>query len=91
MGKKKNKSFYKANVKPVISDNKILLAALGGVAAGITLAGILGTEKAKQIVQTVEDSVKDFTQKFGSESGSENTFDTDLKPRKKHHLEKQPI
>jgi hypothetical protein len=65
MGKKK-KSFYKKSLKPLLSDNKLLMAALGGVAAGISLAGILGIEKARQIVDTLEGSVKDFSNKVKS-------------------------
>jgi|GEM_PF-4589031 len=62
MGKKK--SFYKKSLKPFVSDNRVLLAALGGVAAGITIAGILGTERAREVVHTVEDSVKDFSSRL---------------------------
>jgi hypothetical protein len=64
MGKKGKKSFYKKQLKPLVKQNKVLLAALGGVATGITIAGILGTEKAKQLVDTIEDSVKTFTEKI---------------------------
>jgi hypothetical protein len=64
MGKKGKKSFYKKQLKPLVKQNKVLLAALGGVATGITIAGILGTEKAKQLVDTIEDSVKTFTDKI---------------------------
>lgn len=63
MGKKK-KSFYKKQLKPLIKQNKVLLAALGGIATGITIASILGTEKAKEIVNSIETSVKDFTEKM---------------------------
>ncbi|MBT1703353.1 hypothetical protein [Chryseosolibacter indicus] len=86
-GKKKNKSFYKRNVEPVIPDNKILLAALGGVAAGITLAGIFGTDKAKQIVQSVEDSVKEISDRIkGGLNGSD--AEADYKFKRKNSLEK---
>jgi chitinase len=64
MGKNGKKSFYKKQLKPLVKQNKVLLAALGGVATGITIAGILGTEKAKQLVDTIEDSVKTFTDKI---------------------------
>ncbi len=63
MGKKK-KSFYKKQLKPLFKQNKVLLAALGGIATGITIASILGTEKAKEIVNSIENSVKDFTDKI---------------------------
>jgi hypothetical protein len=64
MGKKEKKSFYKKQLKPLLKQNKVLLAALGGVATGITIAGILGTEKARQLVTTIEDSVKDFSNRI---------------------------
>ena len=67
MGKKGKKSFYKKRLKPLVKQNRVLLAALGGVATGITIAGILGTEKAKEIVNTIEDSVKAFSDKVKSD------------------------
>lgn len=73
MGKKNKKKKFKKNLQPLVSENKVLLAALGGIAAGISLASILGIEKAKHIVQTVEDSVKDFTQKIQDKLTDENT------------------
>jgi hypothetical protein len=56
MGKKKNKKLFKKFMK----SNRVMLAAFAGAATGIALAGILGTERAKAMVQTVEDSVTDF-------------------------------
>ena len=61
MGKKK--SFYKKQLKPFIRGHRTLLAVLSGMASGIAIAGILGTEKAKEILQSVEDNVKDFNKK----------------------------
>jgi chitinase len=49
MGKKKKKSFYKKQLKPFVKSNKVLIAALGGAAAGITISNILGSEKAQHI------------------------------------------
>lgn len=63
MGKKNKKSFYKKQLKPFVKGNKVLIAALGGAAAGITLANILGSERAQQILNTVESSLSDFTDK----------------------------
>jgi hypothetical protein len=68
MGKKgKKKSFWKKQLKPFVKNNNVLLAALGGAAAGISIAGILGTEKAKQIISSIEDNVKDFKTKVANE------------------------
>lgn len=64
MGKKGKKSFYKKQLKPIVKQNKVLLAALGGALTGITIANILGTEKAQQIVNSIEGSVKTFAEKL---------------------------
>lgn len=53
---KKNKKLKKT-VRAALKGNKVLFAALGGAAAGLTLAGILGSEKGKEILNTVEDSI----------------------------------
>jgi hypothetical protein len=65
MGKKK--SFYKKQVKSFVKSNRLLFAALGGVAAGISIAALLGTEKAKEILHTVENNVRDFKNKIASD------------------------
>lgn len=65
MGKKSDKkSFYKKSVKPFVKGNRVLLAALTGVAAGLTLSSLMGTEKAKRLLHTIEGSVQDFTSKI---------------------------
>lgn len=74
MGKKNKKSFYKKQLKPFVKDNRILIAALGGAAAGITLANLLGTDKAQNILHTVEDTIHDFTDKVSKGiAGKSNT------------------
>jgi hypothetical protein len=65
MGKKK--SFYKKQVKSFVKSNRLLFAALGGVAAGISIAALLGTEKAKEILHTVENNVRDFKNKIAND------------------------
>jgi hypothetical protein len=78
MGKKKknkNKSFYKKYLKGLLKGNRsVIVAALTGTATGIALAGILGTEKAKQLVQTVEDGIKDFGTKISRDVRSGNSY-----------------
>lgn len=64
MGKKGKKSFYKKQFKPFIKQNQVMLAALGGAVTGIAIANILGTEKAQQIVNTIEGSVKSFSERL---------------------------
>jgi hypothetical protein len=65
MGKRNKKSFYKKQLKPFVKDNRVLLAALGGVAAGISLSNIIGSEKAHEILNNVEDSISNFRDKVG--------------------------
>jgi hypothetical protein len=85
MGKKKKikKSF--------LNQNKLMIAALGGVAAGISLAGILGTEKAKKIVDTLGSSVSDFTNKLKDQisRGESDGFppDAEMKSRRANRVE----
>jgi uncharacterized membrane protein YgaE (UPF0421/DUF939 family) len=64
MGKKK--SFYKKEIRPFLKSNRTLLTVLAGVTSGIVIAGIFGTEKAKEIVQSVEDNVKDLSKKVAN-------------------------
>jgi hypothetical protein len=61
MGKKKKRFLKGGGVNSFISENQVLLAALGGFAAGISIASILGTDKARQILNTVNDSVNEFS------------------------------
>lgn len=56
MGKKKK---IKKELKTFVKSNKVLIAAFGGAAAGLTLAGILGSEKGKEILDTVENAIVD--------------------------------
>ena len=67
MGKKK--SYYKKQLKSFFKGNRVILAALGGVAAGISIAGILGTEKAQQMLHAVEGNLKDFSDKVANSIG----------------------
>ena len=58
MGRKDKKSYYKKELVAFISNNRVVLAALGGVAMGIALANLLGPEKARKFLSVIEDSVK---------------------------------
>jgi hypothetical protein len=64
MGKKEKKSFYKKRLKPLLKQNRVLLAALGGAITGVTIASILGTEKAKSITKSIDGSVRNFGDKL---------------------------
>lgn len=56
---KKNKSIDKT-LRKYARKNKFVLAAFGGAAAGIAISRILGTEKATQVLQSLEDNVRGF-------------------------------
>ena len=64
--KKKNKkgkksAVYKA-LKPILRDNRVLLAVLAAAAGGVALAAAFGTDRGKQVIDSLSDSVKDLTQ-----------------------------
>ena len=60
MGKKAEKSSTKKMIGSFVMKNRVMLAAVAGAATGITLASVLGTEKAKRVMHGLEDSVKGF-------------------------------
>jgi hypothetical protein len=72
MGKRKliNKKLFKRLAKR----NRLLLAAIGGAADGIAISAIMGSDKAKQILQTVEDNVKGFNAKFQNGTHKESSL-----------------
>lgn len=47
-----------------ISDNKILIAGIGGVALGLTIASLMGNEKARQILRSAGSTISDLSGKF---------------------------
>lgn len=51
-------------IKNFISENKLVFAAIGGVVVGITVASLLGNERAKQLLRTMGSTVADVTGKF---------------------------
>ena len=63
-GKKKNKqrlSFYRS-IKPLIKDNRVLLAMLGAMGAGVALASAVGSDKGRSIVDQITKTIKDWGQ-----------------------------
>jgi hypothetical protein len=62
---KKNKTTAKL-VRKFAKSNKLALAALGGVATGIAVAGILGNEKAKELLNSVEGGLREFGNKVSN-------------------------
>jgi hypothetical protein len=63
MEKEKKRKSSKRGLKAFLSKNRMVLAAVGGLAAGFTVANMLGNEKARGIANTVSDSVKAFSGK----------------------------
>ncbi|MBT1704608.1 hypothetical protein [Chryseosolibacter indicus] len=72
MAQKKSKKKGKKALKAFFKSNKVALAALGGALAGITLSNTLGSEKAREIIQTVENSLATISDKVknGINAGS---------------------
>jgi hypothetical protein len=66
MAKKKNKKAKKSAVykalKPILRDNRVLLAVLAAAAGGVALAAVIGTDRGKQVIDSLSDSVKDLMQ-----------------------------
>jgi hypothetical protein len=76
MAKKKNKKakkspLYKA-LKPILTDNRILLAVLGAAAAGVALAAAIGSDRGKQVIDSLSDSVKDLMNPKNGNAPSSN-------------------
>lgn len=57
-------SSYNTNdIMSFFSNNKVLVAALAGVAAGIAIAAILGSDQAKKAYNTLSDTASDLSDK----------------------------
>lgn len=76
MAKKKNKKAKKSPlykvIKPLLNDNRILLAVLGAAAAGVALAAAIGSDKGKQVIDSLGDSVKDLMNQKNASTASTN-------------------
>jgi len=51
-------------IKTFISDNKILIAAIGGVALGLTIASLAGSEKARDVLRSAGSTILNLSEKF---------------------------
>ena len=56
-------------MKNFISENRLVFAAIGGVVVGITVASLLGNERAKQLLRTMGSTVSDVAGKFADNLG----------------------
>jgi hypothetical protein len=63
MEREKRRKSSNSGVKTFLFENRMVLAAIGGLAAGFTVANVLGNERAMGIVRTVSESVKTFSGK----------------------------
>jgi uncharacterized protein YcfJ len=77
MAKKKNKKakknpLYKA-LKPILNDNRILLAVLGAAAGGLALAAAIGSDRGRQVIDSLSDSVKDLMNPNNGNAASTDT------------------
>jgi hypothetical protein len=57
------------SVKSFISENKVLIAAIGGITLGLTVASLLGNEKARQTLRTLGSTVAGASGKLVSSLG----------------------
>jgi hypothetical protein len=63
-GKKKknqNLSFYRS-IKPLVKDNRVLLAMLGAMGVGVALASAVGSDRGRAIVDNISKALKDWGQ-----------------------------
>ncbi len=51
---------------PVLKDNRVLLAAVGGALAGAAIATLLGSEKGQEVLTNATKSAKEWATKNGS-------------------------
>ena len=73
MGTKKNKTGIKG-IKKFASNNKVMLAAVGGAAAGVAITRLLATEKAGEIMNTVEKKVREYANKVSAEQQNHEPY-----------------
>jgi len=68
--KKPHIEFDKDKIKSFISENRSMIVAIGGVAAGIAVVSFLGKERSKKLLQSLGSSVKDLSGKMMQDLGS---------------------
>ncbi len=74
---------HNSGVMPAVRDNRLLLAALGGAAAGAALALIFGSEKTQAALGSVAKSAKDLVDKSGIKEVGKRKEKRDAKSEKK--------
>lgn len=68
--KKHNIEFDRDRIKSFISENKSMIAAVGGVAAGIAVISFLGKERSARLLAALGTSVKDISSTVLKDFGS---------------------
>lgn len=58
-----------ASIKTFVEEHKMVIAAIGGIAVGIALAGLLGNEKAKNLLRSLGNTLIDVSGKFVNDLG----------------------
>lgn len=60
-------------MKSFMSDNKVLIAAIGGVTLGLAIASLMGNEKARQLLRSAGSSISEVSGKLvGNLDGYKN-------------------
>ena len=65
----KLKKIKTETVKSFVEENKIVIAAIGGIAVGIALTAILGNEKSRQLLRSISSSIADLSGKVANDLG----------------------
>jgi len=58
-----------SKIKSFVSEHRMIIAAIGGVTVGLTLASLLGNERARQILRSMGSSIADLSGKFVNDLG----------------------
>lgn len=58
-----------SRIKTFVSENKVLIAGVGGLALGLTLASLMGNERARQILRSMGSTIADLSSKFANDVG----------------------
>lgn len=67
--KKENIKLDTSRITSFIEEHKMVIAAIGGITVGITLARLMGNEKAKQLLRSMGTSLADLSGKVVSDLG----------------------
>jgi len=64
-----NMKFDTSRITSFMSEHKMFFAALGGITVGITLASLMGNEKARQTLRSMGTSLADLSGKLVNDLG----------------------